>query len=181
MKLDLGCGTRKAEGFTGVDSEAFEGVDVVADLTQAWPWDDASIEEVRSCHFVEHLTNPQRVHFWNELYRVLKPGRYEHGKPVEGFASIYVPHWAHASAYGDPTHQWPPMTEWSTFYLGKDWRKINAPHVPLTCDFETIGGVSFDEWMMLRSQEFRTFAMSHYLNACRDLIFTVVKKHGVSS
>lgn len=174
MKLDLGCGSRKQPGFEGVDHHPFEGVDHVLDLRQRWPWDDSSVDEVHSSHFVEHLTNPERVHFWNELYRVLKPGKFENGQPVGGTARIIVPNWSHASAYGDPTHQWPPFSEWAVLYLDKQWRAGNAPHTDLTCDFLYITGGSWDEWLATRHE--KTFAMQRYTNSCRELFFTLVKR-----
>ena len=72
LKLDLGCGKNPREGFIGVDSRKF-GQQIVADLRKPWPWADASVEEVNCSHFVEHLTAPERIHFVNELYRVLVP------------------------------------------------------------------------------------------------------------
>ena len=71
LKLDLGCGPRKREGFTGVDAIKFDGVDLVQDLRKPWQWEDGSVEEVHCSHFLEHLTGFERVHFFNELYRVL--------------------------------------------------------------------------------------------------------------
>ena len=100
-KLDIGCGKNKKEGFLGVDQYAMEGVDVVMDVRGVWPWEDNSIDEVHSSHFVEHLTATERVHFYNELHRVLKNG---------AKAMIITPHWASNRAYGDPTHQWPPVS-----------------------------------------------------------------------
>src|SRR5688572_13911022 len=101
IKLDLGCGPNKKEGFLGVDSIKFKGVDVVFDLaTGRWPWKDNSVSEAHASHFVEHLDAKERTHFVNELYRVLKPG---------ATAQIIVPHWASQRAYGDPTHKWPPV------------------------------------------------------------------------
>jgi hypothetical protein len=167
VKLDFGCGKNKQPGFIGVDSLAFEGVDIVADLRQPWQWADDSVDEVHSSHFVEHLTNPERVHFWNELGRVLKKG---------ATARIITPHWSNACAYGDPTHQWPPMSEWAAYYLNKDWRDVNAPHAPLTCDFDFVIGGGWDSWLETRSMDTKMFAMSKYINSYRDLIFTLTKK-----
>jgi len=168
MKLDIGCGKNKQAGFHGVDSIEFEGVDTVLDVRQTpWPWEDGTIEEVHSSHFVEHLTNPERVAFWNELYRVMKTGAQ---------ARIITPHWSNACAYGDPTHQWPPMSEWAVYYLNKTWRDANAPHAPLTCDFDFVVGGSWDSWLETRSMDTRVFSMSRYINSYRDLIITLTKK-----
>ena len=69
VRLDLGCGPNKREGFIGVDVLKFGGkVDVIFDLGSGkkFPWKDDSVDEVHASHFVEHLTWPQRVHFFNE-------------------------------------------------------------------------------------------------------------------
>lgn len=167
LKLDIGCGKNKQAGFHGVDAIAFDGVDTVHDIRQEWPWAADSVDEVHCSHFVEHLTNAERIHFWNELGRVLKKG---------AVARIITPHWSNACAYGDPTHQWPPMSEWAAYYLNKAWRDVNAPHAPLTCDFDFVVGGSWDPWLETRNMDTRMFAMSRYINSYRDLIFTLTKR-----
>lgn len=169
IKLDLGCGKNKREGFTGVDCLDFEGVDVVCNLgAGTWPWADGSVEEVHCSHFVEHLNGSERIHFVNELYRVLQPG---------GKAQIIVPHWGSCRAYGDLTHQWPPVSEFWFYYLDKDWRAANAPHnVDYSCDFAATWGYSLHPSIQSRNQEYQMFAMSNYKEACQDLIATLVKK-----
>ena len=173
-KLDIGCGKNKKEGFTGVDQYAMEGVDVVCDLRKTWDFEDSSIEEVHSSHFVEHLTADERVHFYNELYRVLKPG---------AKATIIAPHWASNRAYGDPTHQWPPVAEMSFYYLSKDWRATQAPHTDkkwnakgYDCDFEATWGYSMHPMLGARNQEFQQFALQMYKEAAQDTIATLTKK-----
>ena len=75
LKLDLGCGRHKREGFLGVDSSPDCGADVVHDLNVIpWPFEDASVDEVNCSHFLEHLDGAERIVFMNELYRVMKPG-----------------------------------------------------------------------------------------------------------
>lgn len=167
VKLDLGCGPNKREGFLGVDALGFSGVDVVLDLTKDWPWAEGSVDEVHSSHFVEHLTGPQRVAFANKLWDVLKVG---------GTATIIVPHWTNACAYGDPTHQWPPMSEWWPFYLNQPWRKANAPHTDYRCHFDFVTAFSFDERVNGWNQERRMYAANHYLNAARDMHITLTKQ-----
>src|SRR3972149_5501723 len=102
VKIDLGCGGKKQEGFIGLDRLKFESVD-----------------EAYSSHFLEHLTAMERIHCLNELYRIMKPG---------AKLTLIVPHFASCRAYGDPTHQWPPMGEMFFYYLSKKWRDENAPH-----------------------------------------------------
>lgn len=165
VKLDLGCGKNPREGFEGVDAIDF-GQKHVLDLGKAWPWDDESVEEVHSSHFIEHLDGTERVHFFNELYRVLVWG---------GKATIIAPHWSNDCAYGDPTHKWPPVSNWTALYLLKQWRDQNAPHTGYTCDFDWTVGFSPDPSIVVRNQEFQQFATNHYRNGARDIFINLTK------
>lgn len=173
LKLDLGCGPNPREGFSGVDRLPFDGkVTHVVDLTRTpWPWADNSVAEAHSSHFVEHLTGPQRVQFCNELYRLLVPG---------GTCQVIVPHWASCRAYGDPTHQWPPVSEFWFYYLSRDWRAGNAPHTDIlhnpegfACHFEATWGYSLHPSLGVRTQEFQQFAIGNYKEACQDIVATL--------
>jgi SAM-dependent methyltransferase len=164
--VDIGCGPRCPEGFVGLDTIDF-GQRYVHDVRKGLPFEDASVDEVRSSHFVEHLTGAERIGFFNELYRVLKTG---------ATALIITPNWSHACAYGDPTHQWPPMSGWYPLYLNKGWRDAQAVHVGYTCDFDHIVAGSWDPALETRNQEYKQFGMNHYTNAWRDLIVTLTKK-----
>lgn len=187
IRLDIGCGKNKRAGFVGIDAMKFDGVDHVLDVRKTpWPWPDESIDEVFSSHFVEHLTGAERIPFFNELYRVMKVGAQ---------AQIITPDWSNACAYGDPTHQWPPMSGWYPFYLHKPWREgvpdgkggwalnpqgqpmtPNAPHVGYTCDFDFQNGIGWDQSVMTRNEEWRGFAAAHYVNAARDLYVNLTKR-----
>lgn len=175
LKLDFGCGPHPREGFEGVDQFQFDNkVKYVMDVkTTPWPWADNSVAEAHASHFVEHLTGMERVKFVNELYRVLVPG---------GQCQIIVPHWASCRAYGDPTHQWPPVSEFWFYYLSKVWRESNTPHDDIkynpdgfNCDFSATWGYSLNPNLANRNQEYQQFAMSNYKEACSDLIATLTK------
>jgi SAM-dependent methyltransferase len=187
LRLDIGCGKTTPEGWVGIDRLDF-GQAVVGDVSVA-PWTfstteahckalplragiegrlpDNSVDEVRSSHFVEHLTGAERVSFFNELWRVMKPNT---------TALIITPNWAHACAYGDPTHQWPPMSQWYPLYLHRDWRATNAPHAGYTCHFDHVVAGSWDATIESRNPEFKQYAMQNYTNAWRDLIVTLTKR-----
>lgn len=168
MNLDLGCGKVKKEGFIGVDSIKFDSVDVVLDIgKEKWPWKANSVENIHCSHTLEHLTAQERIHFYNEAYRVLK----KTGKMV-----IITPHWNSTRAYGDPTHQWPPVSEFSFNYLNKQWREYTASHVPgLNCDFEHECSGALNPMFKERTPEL--IPMAHFLaNAIDDLVTVLWKR-----
>lgn len=167
LKLDIGCGKVKEKGWSGIDAIDF-GQKHVHDVREGLPmFKDNSVDEIRSNHFVEHLTGAERIAFFNECYRVLKP---------EAKMTVITPCWSHACAYGDPTHQWPPMSPWYPLYLNKEWRDGNAPHTSYTCNFDYVIAGSWDQSIDSRNQEYKQMAMNTQINAWRDLIVTFVKK-----
>jgi hypothetical protein len=191
LKLDFGCGSNKRQDngpWTGVDTIDFQGVDVVCDLTKKdpidgaykrWPWADSSVAEAHASHFVEHLTAWERVHFFNELHRVLAPG---------AKCQVITPHWCSCRAYGDPSHAWPPFSEFAFYYLKREWRVgnpakglgANAPHTDAahrpdgySCDFDAVWGYSVDQQWSMRAQEAQQFALQYYKEAAMDIIATL--------
>jgi SAM-dependent methyltransferase len=169
MKLDLGCGTNKREGFLGVDASTDCGADVVHDLTQApWPFADASVDEAYSHHFLEHLDGPERIRFMEELYRVLKPGAQ---------ALIITPYWTWVGAIQDPTHKWPPIAEESYLYFNAEARRrMGLGHYAIHCDFDLqFGGVLAPE-IEARPPAEQSFAKRHYFNAVLELRTTLTRR-----
>jgi len=164
LRLDFGCGKNVRQGFEGVDCRDF-GQKHTTDLRQVWPWEDNSVEEAHSSHFIEHLTAPERIHFVNELYRVLVPG---------GKCQIIVPMWSSCRAYGDLTHQWPPVSEFWFYYLDKGWREQNAPHNDgYTCDFVSTWGYSLHGAIVTRNTEYQQHALQFWKEAAQDLMATL--------
>ena len=73
LKIDIGCGAAKREGFIGLDYAALPGVDHVLDLTRdPFPFPDASVSHVYSAHFFEHIGAPN--HVLSEIGRVCRDG-----------------------------------------------------------------------------------------------------------
>lgn len=178
LRLDLGCGDRAQDGFTGVDIWSGPNVTVVHDLFKfPWPFKDASVSEVYASHFFEHVPGRLRGKWMNELWRVLVPGRSENGQPVEGFARIIVPYYASMRAAQDYTHEWPPICDASFLYFNKGWREANKlSHYDATCDFDYSWGYAIGNQWATRPDESRAFAIPHYLNVVDDLHVTLVKK-----
>ena len=167
LKLDLGCGENKKEGFIGVDlyAKADQKVDL---LTFPWPWKDSSVEEVHCSHFFEHIPGPTRVPWMDELWRVLIPS---------GKATIICPYWSSPRAIQDPMHAWPPICEQTFVYFNKPWREANKlNHYLGKCDFDFQYGYYPDPETAQRTQETQYFYIRHYLQAVNDIQVTLTKK-----
>lgn len=73
IRLNIGCGKRKFEGWTGVDLD--EAADVVSDIRKL-PFEDDSVEEAMAIHCLEHLHLYDALPALIEWKRVLKPGKW---------------------------------------------------------------------------------------------------------
>lgn len=94
IKVELGCGpNKKIEDAISVDIVELDGVDIVANINDGLPFEDNSIDEIYSFHFLEHVDDLEFV--FKEIHRVLKPN----GKTIGT-----VPHFANPYFYSDPTH-----------------------------------------------------------------------------
>jgi predicted SAM-dependent methyltransferase len=75
VRLNLGSGEHPLPGFVNVDTLAeAPGVDVVADVTQPLPFDDASAELVYAVHLLEHVATERVPSVLADWRRVLRPG-----------------------------------------------------------------------------------------------------------
>jgi len=182
IKLDLGCGQNKQTGYTGVDLYA-PGADIKMDLLEQMPlqnkptlrtwgrWKDNTVDEIFCSHFVEHVPQELRWPFFEECYRILKP---------EGTMRIFVPNWKSERAYGDMTHQWPPVTAMFFFYLNKGWREANkltyGPY-DVKCNFDhQAGPTGLNGDFGQKAHEVQVFAATHYCESYGDMWVTLTKR-----
>lgn len=180
IRIDIGCGKNKKEGFLGVDQFSFDGVDFVFNAgTDPWPWADDSVEEAHCSHFLEHLTNQngrwERVHFFNELYRVLKVGAQ---------CRLIIPHWCSNRYYGDPTHC-EPFSEMGFYYLDPKWRETQAPHADsrwnphgYNCDFACGWNYHYrnEPHLVGRNQEYIDRFVAYSKEIITDIDCTMTKR-----
>jgi SAM-dependent methyltransferase len=66
VRLNLGCGTNKLPGWANHDADV--------DITKRLPWADGAADFIFIEHCVEHVSYHQAVAFFEEAFRVLKPG-----------------------------------------------------------------------------------------------------------
>ena len=79
MKVDLGCGKSKREGYVGVDivgneQEFPDDVDYVVDVRSGLPFVNGEVEGIFCSHFLEHLTDSEGLAVLRECWRVLQNG-----------------------------------------------------------------------------------------------------------
>lgn len=98
LRLDLGCGEHKQDGFVGIDIRPLAGVDIVCDLeSYPWPLPDGCASLLMAAHLVEFI-DPSRgglLRFMDEAWRVLRyDGRF--------IATTWYP--GTRPFYADPCH-----------------------------------------------------------------------------
>lgn len=74
MKLNIGCGQHRLDGWVNIDTASFPSVDMIHDARTRFPYLDNSIDFVFSEHFIEHISLENGIIFFTEMYRLLKPG-----------------------------------------------------------------------------------------------------------
>lgn len=95
MKIDLGCGYRKPDGYVGIDNRAICNPDIVCDVLQGLPFATNSIDEIRAHDFLEHVPIGKTIFVMEEIHRVLIPN---------GKLDVFVPSTDGRAAFCDPFH-----------------------------------------------------------------------------
>ena len=152
MRLHVGSGPARLEGWLNVDRQDLPEVDLVADVTAGLPVGDGEAEAVFAEHFLEHLPLDDAVAFLREAHRVLAPG---------GWLRLTTPNldWVVATHYvhrEDPLgkalglnlgfHGWSHRFLWNQALLGEalaacgfeaiDWRRPGESGVPFLRELE---------------------------------------------
>jgi len=95
MKIDLGTGLRRVKDYITIDNRENTKPDIVADLSEGFPFKSDSIDEVRAFDFLEHIPLGKTIKVIEEIFRVLKP---------DGFFEHLTPSTDGRGAFQDPTH-----------------------------------------------------------------------------
>ncbi len=128
LRLNLGCGHNRLDGYLNVDQSPVCAPDLVVDLEDTpWPWETSSVEAMLFNHSLEHMGADPKVFLaiMGEIWRVAVPG---------AEIDIRVPHPRHDNFIGDPTHVRiisPQVLSLFDRSLNEAWRRTGAPNTPL--------------------------------------------------
>jgi len=135
LKLNLGCGFDKREGWLNVDNFESCEPDQLLDI-ETTPWDlpGNAFDHILLKHVLEHVgadfATFRRV--MQEIYRIAAPG---------GLVEIHVPHVRHDTFWSDPTHvrAFTPMTfKMMSKRQNREWmaRRANYTMLALALDVD---------------------------------------------
>ena len=167
MKLNLGCGQHKIEGYVNVDQHG--DADMVHNLeTFPWPWSDNSIEEIMAAHVLEHLGADFNTFakIIQEIYRISTPN---------GLIKIVVPHPRHDYYLCDPTHVRPITADLFRLFskrLNQEWAKKGFSNSPLGLYYN----VDF-EVEKIEEQLDRKYELFHKLTGRSEADLEFAKEH----
>jgi len=118
MKINLGSGYTRFDGFVNVDDDPLVNAEYMVNLDDVnirLPFEDSTVSEIKAHHILEHIGDGF-IPLMKEMYRVC-----EHGAILD----IAVPHHFHEVYYGDVTHK-RPITISSMSMFSK---KVNREHI----------------------------------------------------
>lgn len=166
LKLNLGCGSKRLDGYLNVDK--YGDPELRVDLEKfPWPWPDNSIAKIELSHVLEHLGQQTETYLQiiQELYRICQPQAEIH---------VVVPHHRHDFFVHDPTHVRPitpyglsmfsqkfnrecQAKGYSTtplgLYLGVDFEVVETTYIPGDCWPEFAGDRADDVDYLLKQSE----------------------------
>lgn len=131
MKLNIGSGLTRMEGFINVDrvqctdEKGNQYTDIICDIEkEPLPFEDSSIDEIACFETLEHIEN--LIFVMNEMWRVLKP---------EGILKGKVPREGGRGALADPTHKRIFIMDTFDYFTGVNRHSNLRPKRPENADY----------------------------------------------
>lgn len=168
-RVEIGCSTRKREGFFGIDIVSDVGVDLVADINRGIPLCDNSVEHLLFTHSFEHFSNFMFI--VSEMWRVCKN---------KALIEIYAPYYTNIINLSNPYHKI-YLTEYTFLFFADKECKFPKEVGPYSLSAgtanegynmrfrqEEVNFIYFEPWNKKTKAE-QDFARLHYLHVVRDI------------
>lgn len=127
MRLDLGCGTKKQDGYVGMDKLKIEGVDIIHDIENIpWPIENNVCTHINASHVLEHISPTKIIDVMNEIWRVMKQGCELDARTPYGDYYKFDP--THQIEFMAPTWLYfcPSDTQFYNIYKPKPWKMMKV-------------------------------------------------------
>lgn len=139
MKLHLGCGNKRIEGFMNVDIRPGNNVDIIDNISELNSVDNSSVELIYASHVLEHFGRHEYINVLERWYDLLKKGGKlrlsvpDFNKVVEMYNNGYELKKLWGFLYGGQTY------EQNYHYIGFDFKTLSEV-------LETIGFTDVRLW-----------------------------------
>lgn len=120
MRLNLGCGFKKAKDYINCDISKRCNPDRIVDLDKPLPFGDSSIDKVLAHHVCEHIQD--FTSFMLEIHRVLK---------MDSVIEIKVPEFPCKASVADPDHV--------RFFILETFKMFTNPYAHITSNYIAVG------------------------------------------
>lgn len=124
VKLHLGCGLKKIEGYVNVDIRPEVNPDIIDNIHELSNIPNNSVDEIYACHVLEHFGRHEYMSVLQRWYEVLKEG---------GVLKISVPDFEFVNEYYNETKD---LTKLIGFLYGGQTYKENYHYY--TWDFNSL-------------------------------------------
>ncbi|HNV01502.1 MAG TPA: methyltransferase domain-containing protein [archaeon] len=135
MKLHVGCGFDKLEGYINCDFSKEVKPDKNFDITKKWPFKNNQVTEIIMNHTLEHTQKP--IDVMKEMYRICKN---------EAIIKIRVPYFSSESAFSMMDHY--SFYSYTTF----DFLEENHP-----CHWQGVGNFKIIQKKLIWRKELKIF------------------------
>lgn len=179
LRVDLGCGEAKEDGFVGVDRYPGAKVDVVSDLDDVLPFETSSVDHVRLSHSLEHVRDVPA--FMSEVYRILKDRGLVTVIAPYGETTLDLSNPYHLNAITEQTARFLTDTpssalpsEWYRFPFSEPWGLQSSDNGTRQYDFRLIG-CEFMPFSDVRVDENRLWELRRLLrNVVHEVVLQLV-------
>jgi predicted SAM-dependent methyltransferase len=145
MKLHLGCGTKRIDGYHNIDIRYLPGVDEVNNVKFLRNYKLNTVDEIYASHVLEHFGRWEYKHVLKRWFDILKPG---------GALRIAVPDFESITEYYNETKDLNPLI--GMMYGGQDYDE-NFHHIifdfnTLSKDLYDLGFINVTKWDTMEMQ-----------------------------
>lgn len=170
VRLHLGAAKRRLSGFTNVDREYSDGLDLVADVSDLSAFEDSSVSDIYTSHTLEYFDRVEVLSVLAEWRRVLCDGGQLHiaVPDFERLIEIYAKAGDLSSIIGPLFGRWRNENNGETLYHKTVWDFESLKTCLENCGFESVARFDPIAYLAGIDPEFDDYSLAYYPHMDRD-------------